>query len=364
MLLAAMLLFMSGHSEPQVIRWDRLAFSRAIAKLDPYRRAPVGTKSEKPPRRTRSDVKRLLGPPGEVRRPRDDEGAVMVNEKGVVIKNPYETWCYGTNGPRTMATLGSVTFDNGILCDVVGAYGEPPSSKTISDAELVAALRVMYRRPTNFDIEADPHRYIQSANMLITKGKTKALAILREYNRLSDFGFDSTWLFWLVRVAFQLKHTEESFPVPYIGAISPTPPDNPRDWPTYPVEIVDGVPYCLVTGIMLSGVPESFDGYLRRSEKGLIIRTTPLIPPNDPFPTYAKLLKSKVWTSAATSGHFLAELTTDMAFRQLLSLVSGVYKPKRGGLGPYFNSRNFDKLHQEFLALGCHWDQASQSYVR
>ena len=305
---------------------------------------------------SQNEVKRLLGPPDDVWPPNDSENYVMAGDTA---------WCYGTNGHHTLPTLGYVMFRDWKVLYAHGGYGEPPSSRIIGEDELVASMRRLYRpRDASLSSQLDTLRLLQSANVLISLGREKALAVLGEYSRVgSDGPWGGDWLFWLVHVAFQSKLPGGVFPVPMIAV---DPPKDLRLWPAYPLLLVDDVPFCVPRQINLGGHPEEFGSYLYKHGKEWAIRTAPLRPPDDPFLSYEKLIRSATWQQGRDYGPgwdagFIEGIDRDTAFGQVIALVRTVYRPV---IVSWARSEDFEKDHREFLALGCRWDDSRQMYVR
>jgi len=277
-----------------------------------------------------------------------------------------EAWCYGTNGAHTMATLGTVIFKGGVVCLTYGGRGEPPPTTVIREAELVRTMRHMFEHPRFPGERSNPLHLIRAANALIALGQKKAIAALGEYFRVADDQIDSDWLFWLVRIAFTSKASWGEFPVPRIGALMPIAPVKLANWPTFPVAMADNVPFCLLRGYAGTGSPERFDAYLRRHEKEWVIRKTPIVPPDDPYPACRKLVASPIWPSACECGRPGVSCNSQgFALTQILILVRDAYLPEGNNwVMEDEEGSNYDKYHRGFLALRCHWDSAKQRYVR
>ncbi len=309
---------------------------------------------------TRDQVFKVLGRPDDVWPRNDSSRYVMYGD---------EAWCYGTNGHHTMPTLGYVVFREGKVLSVVGGWGDPPPVSIISEAALVATMRFMYRKPSDRWNEGDPLRLVQVANALIPFGKEKALAVMREYSRLDHNPDD--WLFWLVRVMFDPIDSSAAFRVPRIGAVIPSPPQDLRQWPTYPLIQIDDIPISLYKGASLAGFPEPFEWYVKEESKNWRIKTKKLTPPNDPFPVFLKVLQSPQWPfkdSNIDSASTLLASHDDAAIplKEILRLVRTAYRPivSVEGYDPYPNGLNYGHLHTEFLFTGVRWDEKRQMYVR
>ena len=339
-MVASLLLLTLAHPRIRVPdRMDRAAFAHAMHEIrDNW---------------TMTQVQRALGKPDDVWPPNDSANYLMAGDTA---------WCYGTDGHHTMPTLGYVVFRGSRFLYSSGAYGEPPSPKVIGESELRAAMRAMYRPPNpEAYLGNDSRRLIQVSNLLIPKGRAKALAILGEYSRVAAGAMDSdNWLFWLVRVMFTSNRPGGVFPVPLIGAIAPAPPKDLRSWPTFPVFVVDDVPVSLFRGADLAGHAEPFNSYLHDHAKEWTLRKTELRPPDDPFPVYKKLIASPAWRATRVDAPSFED--ENRALQEILALVGTAYRP---AAAPDSVSRpDYDRSHREFLALGCHWDQARQMYVR
>ena len=324
------------------------ARSSRIAFRDAMRRIPQDA--------TEATVKNLLGPPDDIWPPNDSRNFVGFGDTG---------WCYGTNGHHTFPTLGYVVFRNGKVNYAIGGSYDPPTMTVIGETELEDGLRQLAGDVfgTNYPgwKNPGPAKLIQAANWLISKGKAKAVAILAEYSRLCPSQQD-TWLFWLARVAFISNRPRGVFSVPYIGSISPPLPGELANWPTYPVFLVDDIPFCFLDGVSLGGLPQSFAGYLQKNEADWSLRSKPLSPTNDPFAAYSDVLESAEWPYSKGG--------SNAALGQVLQLVQTGYRPvldasSRRHLDSYgVNAKDFDRYHKEFLALRCHWDPSKQIYVR
>ena len=270
-------------------------------------------------------------------------------------------WRYGTNGPGTFATLGTIWISDHKVLAVIGGTGEPPPPSVIGETELVASMRQLDRL-SNRDLAVrgkveDPRILIRAANLLIDIGRAKALAVLSEYSRLSS---RAQWLFWLARVAFTSNAPGGVFPVPIIGLIDPDPPRDLTDWPTFPVAIFEDVPFCLYQDALIRGAGEGFGSYLQKNKSEWKLRATPLHPPDDPFPAEKKLVASAVWPFRRVDPTPCNPGPERISLDQVLNLVQTAYRPDP----QHASVLDYDRCHKEFLALGCYWSSARQMYVR
>lgn len=382
MLLFASVLMTVGCPQQAPARSSRAAFCHAMATIEPsYPRASrtrytVSISGVNSKVWTPAAVKQLLGPPDDI----------YVEEELPLWNHHVEEWSYGTHGPGTMATLGFVRFENGRATLAVGGYGEPPSQSVIGEAELTAALDTIFKDAVENRYGNDPLCYIRVANLLIAKGQKKALAILGEYSRLVSDG-EEFWLFWLVRVAFTSREPGGPFATPGVGNPVPTPaaaiatfepagvsfafgpgklvstrPAELKHWPTYPISIVNGIPFSLFSTYKQNGPCERFSWYLADHSKCWVLKTQPIAPPDDPFLSYAALLES-TYRDQIGGGWGRMMKPNDLPLGQVLSLVRDVYAPPNFKNDFSIQSTDFDKFHQQFLATHSHWDKVQQKYV-
>jgi len=196
---------------------------------------------------------------------------------------------------------------------------------------------------------------LHSGAYLRSLGKEKALAVMLQASRLRGHDRNDPFL-WLARLVF-----EGNFPVPMIGRITPEPPKDRTTWPTYPLRIVDGIPFFFLGGVELGGMAESFEGYAKRASKAWVIRRETPRPPNDPFPSFEKAIS--MFVGGPHVNRYGYNLAYQDQFRTLQSLICEVFPEK---LDPFLLPDNalFAKYHAGFLRVGAHWDDELRRYVR
>jgi hypothetical protein len=140
---------------------------------------------------------------------------------------------------------------------------------------------------------------IRVTNDLQPLGKERALAIIGEYARIRDVGVDETWLFLLLRTLFDVPQPPGHMPDMYIGAMSPAPPEDRLRIPRFPIVIVDDIPFSLLWGVTLAGEAEPVTRHVEYFRQHGGIRAAKLRPPDDPYPSFKKLLQSKEWAEMA-----------------------------------------------------------------
>jgi hypothetical protein len=104
--------------------------------------------------------------------------------------------------------------------------------------------------------------YIQAAVELQAVGREGAL------RRLHAMALDRnsySKVIILCRMLFA-QSASSNFRAPLLGMPMYLGGTNDTDWPTAPIEVVDGVPFLITSGYLLAGKAESAESYLRYSE--------------------------------------------------------------------------------------------------
>ena len=115
------------------------------------------------------------------------------------------------------------------------------------------------------DYKADA--FIAAAAKFQALGKEKACECLLELAgpqaaRTIDEGTRREGLFILCRMIFTARAKEE-FRRPSLGAAVCVGSIESKLWSREPIEIVDGVPFLVVRGYIIGGLPESVDDYVK-----------------------------------------------------------------------------------------------------
>ena len=315
---------------------------------------------------TPDQVRQTLGRPDDV---------WPVNDSKLFL-TPGETWwCYGSKGHHSLPTLGSVSFQNG---KVIGwRYSNaPPSQELIGDAELTDSLHALDLDARDSDWCPNPAAEIRMANLLISKGKPKAIAILREFERLSLPTSVGSSLAVAFTSPFDRPPPQDAPGAPYDVGIMPLVEFHVRNKEF----LIQGVPIDLCifhddwSGVMTANYadPTPVGHYLDKHEADLTIRTQKIVPPADPFVIYpeaaaleAPLTYQDPHNPAHISPNFNSERTPVYVLAQILEMVSTVYRPFGDDeIHRDLNPSDFERYHKEFLALHCHWDLSRQMYVR
>ena len=310
----------------------------------------------------RSEIEALVGKPDDVWTVKNDPRFTQL----------HEVWCYGSNGHRSMPTLGRV-----LLCKsprihqwAIGATDRdpnssnlPPKVSVIGEEELTVSMRKIFREPSPSGWGQDSLWLIQVANDLMPLGKEKAIAILEEYDRVNNFP-EGHWIFWLTRVLFTPgeKGYMENAPIPIRGV-----PKNVFDSPTYPILFDNDCPLSVAHMQNVNGTYFcDFRDYCGSNKSDWTIRTKKIRPPDDPFLCYERLVNSKGWPQKDPFDNYMPEYSQDLMV-EIYKLVRTAYVvPELRTFNPYEEARReiFEKHHAEFLRLKCRWDEKLQMYVR
>lgn len=101
----------------------------------------------------------------------------------------------------------------------------------------------------------NPSYVIQAVNTLQPLGKEKALERLDSYLKSRYKGKDTYGLFWVLRVLFEVP-AEHGFPPVSLGTPNIPPPADPEKLPRFPIVMLRDIPFLVVRGYILRGLPE------------------------------------------------------------------------------------------------------------
>ncbi|MEI8282699.1 MAG: hypothetical protein WCG75_09875 [Armatimonadota bacterium] len=204
----------------------------------------------------------------------------------------------------------------------------------------------------------DPLVLVHATNALYPLGFEKAIRYLKSYAVTAQAEQADQWLYLLVRVLFVGKKPGYVFPKSHMGYVEPAP-EVFAAWPSYPVWPIGDVPIMVNPGSSTGGIYAPLSFYLDENSKDWKLRDKPLILPDDPFPLYQKILKSGIVDPKR------AQDRTQVA-SEIFRLVRTAYclKDSYWVTQISIDDPRFEAAHQEFLALGCHWDPNLNLYVR
>lgn len=181
------------------------------------------------------------------------------------------------------ATLRSFTRCTAVLLGAAVAVSCAPTAK--NDQSAPAEGRTSRPNMTTsldrvsamqFD-DYDPSLVIEAVNALQPLGKERALEEIDAYLENQGRGKESYGLFWVLRVLFDVPG-EAGFPPVRLGQPTQPAPANASALPRFPIVMVRDVPFLVVRGYMLGGMPEPVEAHVVYFREHGTIRAAPLAP--------------------------------------------------------------------------------------
>jgi hypothetical protein len=300
------------------------------------------------------EVMALLGVPGDVRTERDPGG---------VAQGSLEVWRWGTDRHLGFGTLGTVHLDRERrVAHVFGGQGTPPPATIYKEKPLRRLLRLIDAVP-GFRAPHDPLRLVQAVAALQPLGKSRALAVIDEYLRVSspldDERGGREGVFLLLRALFDVPQDPGHLPRLLLGAPEPSGPNDPRAMPRFPLAIVGDVPLRVVRGYLLGGRPIAPEQDLVWFREQGVLRTKPLTPPDRLLDVVGPLLDQANPEVLALAGWTDEEGRRELA-AQALRLADTAVRVELGP-GP------FDEAWQAARAaldVPMRWDARTARYTR
>ena len=293
-----------------------------------------------------SQVENLVGKPDDVWTAADHKE---------YCRYKHTVWCYGSKGHLSMPTLGRVVFSDSGVEQVIGT-SFPPHLNEIPELELRRVLGAMWYAPTDeWAYESGQTGAVMRAvNLLQALGRDRALAVLREFDELSQGGpSGDQWLYWVPLVLFDPPKPPGYLPIAGLGEYGPNLKD-PHQLARFPVLLWQDIPFLCFDGFNILGSVEHFDRFLDRFENLKTFRADPLHPANDPFRAYEELTASSSWRSEYRG--FDQKIRLDLIS---LAEIQIPYSPSTD----FDAKKGFEKAHKVFVRAGGHWDAKQLRYV-
>ena len=123
----------------------------------------------------------------------------------------------------------------------------------------------------------NPTYVIETVNALHPLGKDEALDKIIQYLQNRGEENDVVGLFWVLRVLFDVPE-DGSFPPVRIGQPNIPHPDVPQKMPRFPIVIIRDIPFLIVNGYTLSGLPEPVESHVAKYRDYGTLRGKPLVP--------------------------------------------------------------------------------------
>ncbi|MDZ4720256.1 MAG: hypothetical protein SH847_17520 [Roseiflexaceae bacterium] len=152
----------------------------------------------------------------------------------------------------------------------------------------------------------NPADVIKAVNTLQPLGKDQAIAQITSARSAHNSQIPAYGLFWILRVLFDLP-VGQGFPPVRIGQPTIPPPAQAGILPRFPITILLDIPFLVVRGYYMGGLPESVDAHVAYFRTHGTLRTELLAPAlgeniEDPF--------VQLWNSAYAGAYTTEVLST------------------------------------------------------
>ena len=172
------------------------------------------------------------------------------------------------------------------------------------------SIRIIHNSPKPKAIGFDPISLIKAVNHLRDLGFDEAIRRLRIYHDLTmkarsfnaQYDLDNQRLFLIIRLLFIRKDGNPRMPRIGLGATMPREPDDLYDnWPLFPLAVRGDIPFFMVNGYILRGLPESPLIHIKYCQKNCIVRKKPMAPSLSPIQAVKNIYCTKEWQAIFTS---------------------------------------------------------------
>ncbi|HXY34853.1 MAG TPA: hypothetical protein VEI07_11540 [Planctomycetaceae bacterium] len=313
----------------------------------------------------------LVGQPDDVSTDKDWNGA---------LPHTLKILRYGASGHRRAATLGQIWIDDDHRVQYLFGQGTPPPEGMFTEPELRRLLEALNELPGLNGSHYNPRPIIRAVNLLQPLGKKKSLAAIDEFLRVS-FQFTEhdarEGLFLVLRTLFEVPSVPTVFPYNIqakpgymppicVGAGSPSEPSDNKLLPRFPIAIEGDIPFFLVEGYNLGGVPEPPESHVAYFRKFGTLRARPLSPAANPVEALEAFEKSPRWYFKKDQPWDIDQRERILLSNQVMNLLDTVYQVEPNSTGTFigFESEERNKrilLHASKLAL--RWDTKESKYT-
>lgn len=241
----------------------------------------------------------------------------------------------------------------------------PPDSRPEIESAIDNALVAMSVLPGFLGTKFNPRPLIIAVNELQKLPQEHAGRVLLSYSERAwsepDSIFDRVLL--VARVLFTPK--DGSPPVPSLNQGMPDlqEPEDRTLIPLFPLHVYRGIPFLLVGGYLVGGEPESPAAYLAWCAEYCRVRSTPIIPDDDPLASVDEFLQSSAWKELNPKPwHY------GMLRHQALRLVANVYTVPKDAESDLLVSEDREEIWKQhrraFAAENVRWSQEANDYLR
>jgi hypothetical protein len=174
-------------------------------------------------------------------------------------------------------------------------------------------MPALYRAATMTVADYDPSVVIDAVNALQPLGKEGAMEAIASCLTDQRHTAYPAGLLWVLRVLFDLPPSQR-FPSVNIGTPDIPAPVDPDTLPRFPIVIVNDIPFLVVRGYVLRGLPEPVEAHIRYFGDHGVVRDRLLVPPASLDAIEGEFLR--VWHAAygdAHTGHVLKTIRQQIA---------------------------------------------------
>ncbi|MGV0025331.1 hypothetical protein [Phormidesmis priestleyi] len=242
---------------------------------------------------------------------------------------------------------------------------------------LYSTIELVQRSPRIQGLSFNPVALIRSVNGLWQVGREQALTALQRYFELAtgdyrqQYDLDEQRIFLILRLLF-VQVDGSKMPPLLIGLPDVAPPDDDR-FPLFPLAIVTQVPFLLVQGYMLGGLPQSPLEQLENCRQYGQLRSQPLIP-ESPIAAVESLLALAPYSQLAPEAlTWYQGMLYQQALRSLRDTRKGslapLYSPSEAELATLTQPRSEDDQVAEWqqhvaavAAIAPRWSVETQQF--
>jgi hypothetical protein len=239
-------------------------------------------------------------------------------------------------------------------------------------------MQIINGAPSYDPNDFNPAKLVRAVNHLMPMGKEKAIRELREFLKIArdsvnetirrDENIDTsdrTCVFLIVRLLFESAEPTEKPPDIMTTPFTPIPDDKDKKyWPLYPVQLQDDVPFFLVYGGGMTGLPDQPERHVDWAEKNGRIRSKLLRPIDNPMLAAARL-------AALPQTKRLYQDSPDYykatPYRQAWNIIEDadptLPKPRPIPPANTWEEPEWNVRVKTAATLNIHWSEAEQRYV-
>ncbi len=202
-----------------------------------------------------------------------------------------------------------------------------PDLRSRIDPDLYDAVAAIHRSPSGQSgLGFSPIRLLRAVNALQALGREKALKALRAYERLSrSVSSEETQKYFIdeyriLPIAQILFDGAPPYPLGGGDVAAPGP-----SWPKFPLILVQELPFMIVSGYVLVGIPPEAGDYLARIQGSM--RSQPLSPRVTPLEAADELVKSPAWSALELGPGHVGRKRWEVR-RQALEAAGKVFTPR------------------------------------